>query len=301
MRDRHLKYLFVLPALFVVAGTAIWPLSQSFYLSFREWKLNRARDSKPLWEYQYDGLENIAYLFDNYLYALEDDLLWNSIRVTSIFTVASVLASVGLALGLALLLAPGGKFRLTVRTLLILPFAMSPALIGVSWRFMFQPDFGLFKAFFDVLIPPLADMDWLGDTTLAMVALVGSDVWHWTPYLTLVLIGGLATVPQDAREAAMIDGAGSWRVVMDVTLPSILPVLAVCLVLKTIFSLKMFDQVYMLTNGGPGNSTQTLAHYIYFNGFKYYNMGYASAVSYLLVIPMFGLTWIYMKLVFLKK
>ena len=301
MRDRHLKYLFVLPALFVVAATAIWPLSQSFYLSFREWKLNRARDSKPLWEYQYDGLENIAYLFDNYLYALEDDLLWNSIRVTSIFTVASVLASVGLALGLATLLAPGGKFRLTVRTLLILPFAMSPALIGVSWRFMFQPDFGLFKAFFDVLIPPLADMDWLGDTTLAMVALVGSDVWHWTPYLTLVLIGGLATVPQDAREAAMIDGAGSWRVFMDVTLPSILPVLAVCLVLKTIFSLKMFDQVYMLTNGGPGNSTQTLAHYIYFNGFKYYNMGYASAVSYLLVIPMFGLTWIYMKLVFLKK
>ena len=301
MRDRHLKYLFVLPALFVVAATAIWPLSQSFYLSFREWKLNRARDSKPLWEYQYDGLENIAYLFDNYLYALEDDLLWNSIRVTSIFTVASVLASVGLALGLALLLAPGGKFRLTVRTLLILPFAMSPALIGVSWRFMFQPDFGLFKAFFYVLIPPLADIDWLGDTTLAMVALVGSDVWHWTPYLTLVLIGGLATVPQDAREAAMIDGAGSWRVFMDVTLPSILPVLAVCLVLKTIFSLKMFDQVYMLTNGGPGNSTQTLAHYIYFNGFKYYNMGYASAVSYLLVIPMFGLTWIYMKLVFLKK
>ena len=301
MRDRHLKYLFVLPALFVVAATAIWPLSQSFYLSFREWKLNRARDSKPLWEYEYDGLENIVYLFDNYLYALADDLLWNSIRVTSIFTVASVLASVGLALGLALLLAPGGKFRLTVRTLLILPFAMSPALIGVSWRFMFQPDFGLFKAFFDVLIPPLADMDWLGDTTLAMVALVGSDVWHWTPYLTLVLIGGLATVPQDAREAAMIDGAGSWRVFMDVTLPSILPVLAVCLVLKTIFSLKMFDQVYMLTNGGPGNSTQTLAHYIYFNGFKYYNMGYASAVSYLLVIPMFGLTWIYMKLVFLKK
>ena len=301
MRDRHLKYLFVLPAIFVVAATAIWPRSQSFYLSFREWKLNRARDSKPLWEYQYDGLENIAYLFDNYLYALEDDLLWNSIRVTSIYTVASVLASVGLALGLALLLAPGGKFRLTVRTLLILPFAMSPALIGVSWRFMFQPDFGLFKAFFDVLIPPLADMDWLGDTTLAMGALVGSDVWHWTPYLTLVLIGGLATVPQDAREAAMIDGAGSWRVFMDVTLPSILPVLAVCLVLKTIFSLKMFDQVYMLTNGGPGNSTQTLAHYIYFNGFKYYNMGYASAVSYLLVIPMFGLTWIYMKLVFLKK
>ena len=301
MRDRHLKYLFVLPALIVVASTAIWPLLQSFYLSFREWKLNRARESKALWDFEYDGWENIKYLFDNYLQAVQDDLMWNAVQVTSIFTVASVILSVGMALGLALLLAPGGKFRLTVRTMLILPFAMSPALIGVSWRFMFQPDFGLFKAFFDVLFPPLADVDWLGDPILAMIALVGSDVWHFTPFLTLVFIGRLATVPKDAQEAATIDGATSWMVFRDVTLPSILPVLAVGIVLKSIFSLKMFDQVYMLTNGGPAYATQTLAHYIYFNGFKYYDMGYASAVSYMLVIPMFGLTWVYMKLVFLKR
>jgi len=301
MRDRHLKYLFVLPALIVVASTAIWPLLQSFYLSFREWKLNRARESKALWDFEYDGWENITYLFDNYLQAVQDDLMWNAVQVTSIFTVASVILSVGMALGLALLLAPGGKFRMTVRTMLILPFAMSPALIGVSWRFMFQPDFGLFKAFFDVLFPPLADVDWLGDPILAMIALVGSDVWHFTPFLTLVFIGGLATVPKDAQEAATIDGATSWMVFRDVTLPSILPVLAVGIVLKSIFSLKMFDQVYMLTNGGPAYATQTLAHYIYFNGFKYYDMGYASAVSYMLVIPMFGLTWVYMKLVFLKR
>ena len=301
MRDRHLKYLFVLPALIVVASTAIWPLLQSFYLSFREWKLNRARESKALWDFEYDGWENITYLFDNYLQAVQDDLMWNAVQVTSIFTVASVILSIGMALGLALLLAPGGKFRMTVRTMLILPFAMSPALIGVSWRFMFQPDFGLFKAFFDVLFPPLADVDWLGDPILAMIALVGSDVWHFTPFLTLVFIGGLATVPKDAQEAATIDGATSWMVFRDVTLPSILPVLAVGIVLKSIFSLKMFDQVYMLTNGGPAYATQTLAHYIYFNGFKYYDMGYASAVSYMLVIPMFGLTWVYMKLVFLKR
>ena len=301
MRDRQLKYLFILPALIVVASTAIWPLLQSFYLSFREWKLNRARESKALWDFEYDGWENITYLFDNYLQAIQDDLMWNAVQVTSIFTVASVILSVGMALGLALLLAPGGKFRMTVRTMLILPFAMSPALIGVSWRFMFQPDFGLFKAFFDVLFPPLADVDWLGDPILAMIALVGSDVWHFTPFLTLVFIGGLATVPKDAQEAATIDGATSWMVFRDVTLPSILPVLAVGIVLKSIFSLKMFDQVYMLTNGGPAYATQTLAHYIYFNGFKYYDMGYASAVSYMLVIPMFGLTWVYMKLVFLKR
>ena len=301
MRDRHLKYLFVMPAVLVVFTAAIWPLIQSFYMSFREWKLSRSRFSRPLWEFEYDGWENISYLFENYLRAFEDDAMWNAVRVTSTFTVASVVFTIGLALALALLLAPGGRFRFTVRTLLILPFAMSPALIGVSWRFMFQPDFGLFKAFFDVLIPPLADADWLGDPTLALIAVTGSDVWHWTPYLTLVFIGGLANVPRDAQEAAMIDGAPAWMVFRDVTLPSMLPVLAVGVILKTIFSLKMFDQVFMLTNGGPGNATQTLAHFIYFQGFKYYDMGYASAVSYLLVIPMFGLTWLYMRLVFLKK
>ena len=301
MRDRYLKYLFVMPAVLVVFTAAIWPLIQSFYMSFREWKLSRSRFSRPLWEYEYDGWENISYLFENYLRAFEDDAMWNAVRVTSTFIVASVVFTIGLALALALLLAPGGRFRFTVRTLLILPFAMSPALIGVSWRFMFQPDFGLFKAFFDVLIPPLADADWLGDPTLALIAVTGSDVWHWTPYLTLVFIGGLANVPRDAQEAAMIDGAPAWMVFRDVTLPSMLPVLAVGVILKTIFSLKMFDQVFMLTNGGPGNATQTLAHFIYFQGFKYYDMGYASAVSYLLVIPMFGLTWLYMRLVFLKK
>ena len=301
MRDRYLKYLFVMPAVLVVFTAAIWPLIQSFYMSFREWKLSRSRFSRPLWEYEYDGWENISYLFENYLRAFEDDAMWNAVRVTCTFTVASVVFTIALALALALLLAPGGRFRFTVRTLLILPFSMSPALIGVSWRFMFQPDFGLFKAFFDVLIPPLADADWLGDPTLALIAVTGSDVWHWTPYLTLVFIGGLANVPRDAQEAAMIDGAPAWMVVRDVTLPSMLPVLAVGVILKTIFSLKMFDQVFMLTNGGPGNATQTLAHFIYFQGFKYYDMGYASAVSYLLVIPMFGLTWLYMRLVFLKK
>ena len=301
MRDRHLKYLFVMPAVLVVFTAAIWPLIQSFYMSFREWKLSRSRFSRPLWEFEYDGWENISYLFENYLRAFEDDAMWNAVRVTSTFTVVSVVFTIALALALALLLAPGGRFRFTVRTLLILPFAMSPALIGVSWRFMFQPDFGLFKAFFDVLIPPLADADWLGDPTLALIAVTGSDVWHWTPYLTLVFIGGLANVPRDAQEAAMIDGAPAWMVFRDVTLPSMLPVLAVGVILKTIFSLKMFDQVFMLTNGGPGNATQTLAHFIYFQGFKYYDMGYASAVSYLLVIPMFGLTWLYMRLVFLKK
>lgn len=220
--------------------------------------------------------------------------------MTTVYTIATVAVTVSLALGLALLLVPGGKFRMSVQTLLILPFAMSPALIGVSFRFMFNPEFGLFDAFFGLLIPPLAEINWLSDPVLAFIVCVLADVWGWIPFLTLVLIGGLAAIPHDTIEAAQVDGAGSWRVFRDVTLPQLGPVLAVVVILKSIFSLKTFDQVYMLTNGGPGAATQTLSHYVYFNGLKYGQIGYSAAVAWLMVIPMIALTYAYARLVFRK-
>lgn len=287
MRDRHLKYLLVVPAVLVVVVTGIWPLVYSLLLSFRTWKLSRAHEPGP-----FIG-------FENYSWALFDDPdFLNAVEVTAIFTFWSVLLSVSLALGIALLLWRGGPLRLFVRTLLILPFAMSPALVGVSWRFMFNPDFGLFQAFFATILPPLADVQWLADPTLAMAVLVMASVWGWTPFLTLVFIGGLASIPQDTVEAAQVDGASGFQTFRDIILPQLVPVIAVALVLKTIFALKTFDQVFMLTNGGPGNATQTLAHYVYFNGFKYYDMGYASAVAWLMVIPMVLLTFAYTRLVF---
>ena len=206
-----------------------------------------------------------------------------------------------IALGFALLLAPGGRFRMSVQTLLILPFAMSPALIGVSFRFMFNPEFGLFDAFFGFLIPPLADISWLSDPILAFAVCVMADVWGWIPFLTLVLIGGLGAIPRDSLEAAQVDGANSWQVFKDVTLPQLGPVLAVVIILKSIFSIKTFDQVYMLTNGGPGTATQTLSHYIYFNGMKYGQIGYSASAAWLMVIPMIFLTYAYAKLVFRKN
>ena len=220
--------------------------------------------------------------------------------MTAIYTVLTVALTTLLALGLAMLLAPGGKFRSGVQTLLILPFAMSPALIGVSFRFMFNPEFGLFDAFFGVMIPPLADVSWLADPVLAFAVCVMADIWGWIPFLTLVLIGGLASVPQDTIEAAQVDGASGWRVFKDVTLPQLAPVLAVVIILKSIFSLKTFDQIFMLTNGGPGTATQTLSHYIYFNGMKYGQIGYAASVAWLMVIPMIFLTYAYAKFVFRK-
>ena len=289
MKDNTLKYLLVLPAILVVGLTTVWPMVESLRLSFTVGRLN-----KPGSLEQYIGWENYQWAL------LYEPAFWNSVWVTALYTVLTVVLTTFFALCLALLLVRGGVLRSGVQTLLILPFALSPALIGVSFRFMFNPEFGLFDAFFGVMLPPLADVSWLANPTLAFAVCVMADVWGWIPFLTLVLIGGLASVPRETMEAAEVDGASSWRVFRDITLPQLMPVLAVVIILKSIFSLKTFDQVFMLTNGGPGTATQTLSHYIYFNGMKYGQIGYAASVAWLMVIPMIFLTYAYARYVFKK-
>ena len=289
MKDNTLKYLLVLPAILVVGLTTVWPMVESLRLSFTVGRLN-----KPGSLAQYIGWENYQWAL------LYEPAFWNSVWVTALYTVLTVVLTTFFALCLALLLVRGGVLRSSVQTLLILPFALSPALVGVSFRFMFNPEFGLFDAFFGVILPPLADLSWLANPTLAFAVCVMADVWGWIPFLTLVLIGGLASLPGETMEAAEVDGAGSWRVFRDITLPQLKPVLAVVIILKSIFSLKTFDQVFMLTNGGPGTATQTLSHYIYFNGMKYGQIGYAASVAWLMVIPMIFLTYAYARYVFKK-
>ena len=287
MKDRHLKYILVLPAAAVVLVTAVYPLLQSLWLSLHYWKLSRSHVPGGF----VGG--------DNYLRAFsEEPAFWNAVGISAVYTLATVALSVLGALGIALLLAPAGKLRMLSRALLVLPFAMSPALVGVSFRFMFNPEFGLFDAFFGILLPPLADISWLAQPLLALTVCVLADVWGWIPFLSMVLLGGLASLPRDTVEAAKVDGASGWRVLRDITLPQLAPALMVAIILKTVFSLKAFDQIYMLTNGGPGTATQTLAHYVYFQGFKYYDMGYASAVAWLMALPMLLLTYAYSRFVF---
>ena len=293
--NRASRYLFVAPALLVVLTTAFWPLARAMSLAFQEWQL--ARQETPAWLWvPADGWENVAELALNFTRMAEDPLLWNSIKATAFFTVASVALTLLLGLGLAMLLSRGGPGKALLRTILILPFVMSPALIGVSWRFMFNPEHGLVSA----LARPLggAMSDALGSIALAPWVVVSADVWHWVPYVTLMIMAALSTVSQDAREAAAIDGATRWQVFRDITLPHLMPTLAVAGVLKCIFALKAFDLIYTITGGGPGNATQVLSHYVYFQGFKYFDLGYAAALSFLLIVPMMILSWIYIRLTY---
>ena len=274
MQDRFLSYALLIPAFVIVLATTIYPLAYSFITSFREWDLTRQR--RPG-----DFLG-----FDNYVHAIAEAGFQNSLWVTIIFVITSVVLTLVLAMSLALLLRRKGPLHTFTRIILILPFAMSPALIGVSYRFMFNPEFGVLAVGLGAIFPSLKGTPWLADPDLAMAILVATDVWHCTPYMTFMCLGGLASIPRETEEAARIDGASGFRIIWEIVLPQMKGVLLVTAILKTIFALKMFDQVVTLTGGGPGTSTETLAYFVFNVGFKWYDMGYASALAWILTLIM---------------
>jgi multiple sugar transport system permease protein len=287
MKDRKLALTLLAPAMLLVGVTTVYPLVYSFMTSFRDWRLMTSIRPGP-----FVGLEN-------YLIAFTDDPeFWKVLTVTAKFVVLDVAATILIALGLAILLLRAGFAKTVLRTLLILPFAMSPALIGISWRFMFNPDYGAFHRSIGAVLPFMQDADWFASAGLAMTALISADVWHWAPYFTFMLMGGLASIPPETQEAARIDGASDWRVFRDITLPQLAPVLTVAVILKSVFALKVFDSIVTMTGGGPGLETTTLALFAYNIGFKAYDMGYAAAISYVLTAILFALSLSYMRFIF---
>jgi multiple sugar transport system permease protein len=287
MNERRFALVLLAPAMALVAFTTIYPLISSFWTSFHVFNLNRSIERGP-----FVGLENYEYVFR------EDPDFWGVLRTTAIFVGLDVAITILCALGLALLLLRAGFATSVLRTLVILPFAMSPALIGISWRFMLNPDYGAFSRTIAAVFPSLANVDYLASPALAMAALISSDVWHWAPYFAFMLMGGLAAIPPETQEAARVDGASNTRVFFDVTLPQLMPVLAVAVILKSVFALKVFDQIRTMTDGGPGRTTTTLAYYAYHMGFRDYDFGTAAAVAYVLTAVLFVLSGLYMRLSF---
>jgi multiple sugar transport system permease protein len=287
MRQRALAFGLLAPALAIVAFTTVYPMVSSFHTSFYNLNL-----SKSLELGRFVGFANYTDAFQ------EDPEFWEVMRVTATFVVLDVSLTILAALGLAILLLRQGFGTSILRTLLILPFAMSPALIGISWRFMLNPDYGAFNRTIAAIFPFLRNTDYLASPALAMGALISADVWHWAPYFTFMLMGGLASIPPETQEAARIDGASNWRVFRDVTLPQLAPVLLVAVILKSVFALKVFDSIVTMTGGGPGRSTTTLAFFAYHIGFRDYDFGYAAAVAYVLTAMLFVLSLFYMRFAF---
>jgi multiple sugar transport system permease protein len=274
MRSRYTKFVLLAPALLVVLLTTTYPLLNALITSFRDWRLSRG------------PLPRAWVGFDNYARAFADDGFINSVVVTLVFTVLSVTLSLVLGMAIALLLNKPGWRYTAIKSMLFFPFAISPALKGFSWRFMLNPEYGVYTYLIGTLISPLKGFIWLSTTADALFWIAISEVWGWAPLMALMFIGALGAISPEINEAANLDGAGRLSTFRHITLPLLAPVLLIVTLLRVISSLKMFDQVVTLTGGGPGRSTQTLNYYIYQIGFRNLDMGYASALAVILVLAL---------------
>lgn len=259
--DLALPYLLLSPAVLIALGVLIYPLWDGLRASTQFYRFG-----KPL---RFVG-------FDNYLQLWGDPQFINSLTVTVGFVGLSV--AIETVLGLALALFCLREFRgiRLLRTILIIPMVITPVVVAIVFRLIYASDAGMLTAFSEALGGQPVQI--LGDPTRAFLGLIALDVWEWTPLMFLILLAGLQSLPVEPLEAARVDGAGPWRTFVDHTLPMLRPVLAVAIVLRTIDAFGTFDQVFVLTRGGPGEATRLLSIFGYDTAFKFQQTGYASAL-----------------------
>jgi multiple sugar transport system permease protein len=269
-RRRIEGWLLVLPAIVLILGLSVFPLIQSLLLSFQRWDLQSQ-------EHPFVGLQN-------YRDALFDARVWGALQNTGIIVVAAVALEFLLGLGLALLFAGDFKGKKLAMPLLMLPVMVVPIVVGLTWRMLWDNQYGAINQTLSWIAGRDVNILWLAHRDSALFAMVVTDVWQWTPFMFLVLLAGLSSVNPELYEAASLDGAGWWQSLRDVSLPGIARVIAVAVLFRALDAFKVFDLVYMFTQGGPGTSTESISWYIYQLGFKFFRLGYASAVSFLVVI-----------------
>ena len=317
-KKRWVPWVLVGPALVVVFATTVYPLLAALYYSFHKYDLRKAPQFAVQFASQLgDPLVSVDWSLvslNNYARAFSDSRFINSLNVTFWFTVISVGLSVIIGLLIAVVVQKNGRLHTLTKILLIFPFAVSPALKGYSWRYMLNEEYGIYDLLIDVVIVrpinvvielvnilPVVDIAplsesivWLADRFWALFMLAMSETWGWAPLIALMFVGALGSIDEQIFEAARIDGANRLQIFWRVTLPLLRPVILIVTMLKTIFSLKMFDQVVTMTGGGPVRATQTINYYIHQVGFvRNLDIGYASALSYILVVILTVLAALY--------
>lgn len=265
MRERLEGYAFVAPAAVLVTLLAFVPLGFVVWLSFRR--------VMPVF-----GIDRFTGL-SNYAHLLSDDRFWGSLSTTLYFCVLAVALELGLGLGIALLLHRKFFGRALVRASVLVPWALPTVVAARMWEWIANPDFGVMNHLLIRLGIVSNQVAWLGDPFWAIHAAIVADVWKTTPFAALILLAGLASIPPDLARAARVDGASSLRVFREITLPLLAPALMVAGLFRMLDSLRVFDVIYVLTGGGPANTTETLAIYVYEVLFQTLRFGYGSAIA----------------------
>ncbi len=254
-------WLFAVPAAFIVAAVIVFPWLFTVVMSVHDWKVSG--------NVYYVGLTNYAHLLH------DDRFRWAVVR-TLYFTTAAVILPMLIGLWAAVCFARNFVLRGAARTAFILPMMATPVAIALVWTMMFHPQLGVLNYLLtSVGLPPSS---WVYSSSTVIPTLVMVETWQWTPLVMLIVLGGISSLPIDPYEAAMIDGANGWQMFRYITLPLIWPFIVVAAVMRIIDALKAFDTIFVITNGGPGTSSETINLLLYQTAFGYYALGYASAM-----------------------
>jgi multiple sugar transport system permease protein len=276
MRREDSGNKFIFPALLLLSLVTIYPVFFVFYLSLHR-KLLIFDISR------FVGLENYLFLFS-------DDRFWNALKNTVYFTSVSVSLELILGLSIAILLQRSFRLKGFVRALVLIPWAIPTVVSAKMWEWIYNTDFGILNYIVG------SKINWLGNPFLALNAAVFMDVWKTTPFVAILLMAGLQVIPQELYQAAKVDGAGRWNTFKTITLPLLKPVILVVLLFRTLDAFRIFDAIYVLTGGGPANTTETLSIYAYKVLFQTLQFGYGSTLSVVVFLCIGCMSVLYIKL-----
>jgi multiple sugar transport system permease protein len=273
VREAAWAYCFLAPFFIGLLLFIVGPVVAAFAISFTTWDLL----SPPQWI----GMENYQEL-------MGDNLFWIALKNTVYFTAVSVPVTLLLALGLATLMNRKLRGITALRAIYFFPVTASIVAVSLLWAWMYTPDFGIINYLFSLV--GLPKVDWLVDPRIAMPSVIIMSVWRGLGFNIVVFLAGLQSIPRDLYEAAQLDGAGGWDQFRQITVPLLTPTIFFATIMGLIASFQVFEQTYIMTQGGPGNATMTLVYQIFLNGFTYLRMGYASAMSFILFAILFVIT-----------
>src|SRR5215207_2028324 len=283
-RELLLPTLFIAPALAVLLSLSIYPLIYSITIS-----LQRETAGSAVW-----SLGNFARL-------ASDNFFLTAMVHTFVYAAVALTCEFLLGLGLALLLNKEMRGRGLFRASLLVPMMLPAVVVGVVWRLMLNSNFGAINGTLKQFGIDTESLTWTASPGLAMFSVILVDVWQWTPFVFLVLLAGLQSIPQEPYEAALIDGSSRWQTFRHVTLPLLKPSILIVLLLRTMDLLRVFDQIFILTEGGPGFATETISLYIYRAAFRFFDFGYAAAMSFVLLALTNVISAVYIKFLQAKE
>jgi len=284
LSDRTIAWLFISPTIILLLAINIFPLAWTIRLSFTNYRANRP--NAPI--------KNVG--ADNYASILGDADVWAAMQSTAHFVFWTILLQTVLGFGLAYLIDRKFRGHAVWTTVILIPMMLSPAVVGNFWRFLYQPQIGLFNyvVSFFTGIPP-SSFEMTGSVALAPWSIIIVDTWMWKPYVMLICIAGLRSIPSYIYEAAEVDRASKWRQFWSITLPMATPFIMLAVLFRGIENFKMFDMVNLLTGGGPGSTTEVASITLKREAFEKWRTGYSSAFAIILFVTVFGLANIYVK------